>query len=290
MPTLPTYDSTKVNSLSLTPDQTGFDNTSSWFLTGIPITVTSSRTVGIGLDFSITNESEQGLALAPRIPFTAATNDLAGTGETAQTWDLTLTTDETSLAGVGTVVLYGVVSPAPSAFSSSNLPSTLLTTTGSTFLIETATTSSSSWSIPSSVYVLTFNMDFLTNLAETVAGATLTAPLHGIVNDPTWSGLVQFILTVSTGTTAITAATFAGNTHAWHTGSSDFDPKKRGRVVHDYITGQTYLSTEAVPDGFRDGIMVHPDNYDPPDPLDTNSYTPPPTEGIVDDEIIDVEN
>jgi len=64
---------------------------------------------------------------------------------------------------------------------------------------------------------------------------------------------------------------------------------KRGRVVHDYITGQPYFSIEAIKDGYRDGIMVHPDNYDPDDPLDTDYYTPPPGEGSVDDDITDLE-
>jgi hypothetical protein len=35
--------------------------------------------------------------------------------------------------------------------------------------------------------------------------------------------------------------------------------------------------------------MVHPDNTDPADPLEENPWTPPPGEGVTDDEIIDVE-
>jgi hypothetical protein len=164
-----------------------------------------------------------------------------------------------------------------------------LATIGSTYLIEAVTSNSSTWVLSSGNYNLVWNFSFLTNYTETVAGATIISPQAIIINDSLWTGLIQFIL-VPSSTIEIFGVSFAGQTQAWHTGAYGFDTRERGRVVHDYITGQTYLSTEAVPDGYRDGIMVHPDNYDPPDPLDTNSYTPPPNEGVVDDDIIDVEN
>ena len=49
------------------------------------------------------------------------------------------------------------------------------------------------------------------------------------------------------------------------------------------------MSQEATEDGYLDGIMVHPDNFDPADPLDTDPFTPPPGEGVVDDNLIDLE-
>jgi hypothetical protein len=62
---------------------------------------------------------------------------------------------------------------------------------------------------------------------------------------------------------------------------------RRGRAVHDFKSGLPYLTDEAVADGFLEGVMVHPDSYDPKDPDPT--YVPPSGEGTADDEVSNLE-
>jgi hypothetical protein len=291
--TLPTYDSDKVSSLSLTPTQVGNVTGGSWVEGSLPVTLSILSEIGISFDFSVNNDSERGLALAPRLPFTSATDDLAGTGETATTWTLTLSTD--LVAPSASHNLYMVRSPATWSGSSNN-PNTNRTNSGNeSILVEDLTTTSSTWVLNGSTYDMVWNFNFLTTgyLGSADSAVISGRPMFDMVNSPTWNGLFQFHLDLSLPdaiTTVISAATFAGNTHAWHTGAVGMPLDRRARVVHDYVTGQTYLSDEAVPDGFRDGIMVHPDNFDPDDPRDTHPFTPPPGEGVVDDEVTDVDN
>jgi len=142
---------------------------------------------------------------------------------------------------------------------------------------------------------LVWNLDFLTNYTESGSGpAVIKSPLCKVVNNSLWNGTIQFIWARATepeapATYVITAVTFTGYTHKWHTGMSGAQMDLRGRAVHDYITGQPYMSTSAVEDGYREGVMVHPDNYDPADPLDTDFFTPPPGEGVTDDDITNLE-
>ena len=63
--------------------------------------------------------------------------------------------------------------------------------------------------------------------------------------------------------------------------------RRRTRAVHDYTMGYPALSDEFVQDGYLEGIMVHRDSWDPEDPDPT--YNPSPMEGVVDDEIVDLE-
>ncbi len=72
-----------------------------------------------------------------------------------------------------------------------------------------------------------------------------------------------------------------------HTGWVDAPNRKRTRAVHDYTMGYPALSDEFVQDGFLEGIMVHRDSWDPKDPEPT--YVINPLEGVVDDEIVDLE-
>lgn len=293
MTILPTYDTTKVSSLSLTPSQLGSSTiaSSTWTTRTFPFTSGQLIAPGFAFDFSVNNESEQGLALAPRIPFTAATDDLAGTGETAETWTLTLNTTNTSREAVS-AILYGVTTHTPSAFSTGNDPFTLSTTSGSSFLIaQISILTASNWvQNESGLFDLVFDLDFLDDYTFSVSGTAASSPSHAIVNNSSWNGVVQFFLIPSVfWSVTLTAATFVGKTNDWHTGQMGVKLDQRGRAVHDYITGQPYMSNRAVPDGFRDGIMVHPDNWDPDDPLDTDPFTPPPGEGVVDDEITDIE-
>ena len=289
--TLPTYDSSKVTSTSLNPNQTGRDSGSTWTEDVTPINLSASRTIGFSFDFSINNESERNLALAPQIPFTTATDDLAGTGETATTWTLTLLTTVRDLDTVQDVSLYGIAAAAPSAWSDSNLASANLAAVDTAYLIETVTGSSSTWvPVANDIHNLVWNFDFHTNYTQAVGGAVIARPQWTTINNPLWNGLMQFILgPLSNGVMTFGTITFAGNTHRWHTGASGMPHDRRARVVHDYITNQTYMSDEAVADGYRHGIMVHPDNFDPVDPIEDNPFTPPPNEGVVDDDIIDPE-
>jgi hypothetical protein len=50
-----------------------------------------------------------------------------------------------------------------------------------------------------------------------------------------------------------------------------------------------YLSDEAVMDGFIDNVKVKPSSFDPDDPKDHNPFIPPPSEGVVDDDLVDIE-
>ena len=134
---LPTYDSTKVSSLSLSTSQLG---TSGFFAPGwvdqtVPFTA-SFGWMGMAFDFLVNNASSRALVLGPRIPFTSATNDLAGTGETATTWDLTISTSSTSIP-TQTMTLYGVTAAAPDDFSDDNLPN--ISTEGSSYTIAAIT-------------------------------------------------------------------------------------------------------------------------------------------------------
>lgn len=289
MVVLPTFDSTKVSSLNLTPDQLGTSGSGvDWADASFPVSVTPTRDLGFSFNFGITNDSERGLALAPRIPFTTATDDLAGTGETATTWTLTLATTRTSLP-LGTAILYGITSTAPSVWSgSANTPTLNIAATNTAYIIETFGLVDSAWVQNGSVFDMVFNFDFHTNYTQAVGGAAIERPQWSIFNNSLWGGLVQFIMTRDSTAISITGITFAGNAHDWHTGGMGM-PKRRGRVVHDYITGQPYMSNIAVQDGYRDNVMVHPDNFDPSDPLEDSPFTPPPGEGITDDEIVDLE-
>ncbi len=293
--TLPTYDPTNAPSLSLTPDQSGVVVISgpgpySWAESSLPITLNRVDEVGISFTFGVSNDSEGGLALAPLRPFTAATDDLAGTGETAAVWTLTLVTNLTSVSAVPN--LYMVRDPAVWT-GTTNTP--FLNRTNSTdqsIVVEDLTTGSPTWVLSGSTYNLVWNFDFLTTgyVGSSTGDVIPGRPMFDVVNSPTWSGLFQFHMDANSAISmTISSATFAGNALEWHTGATDFPLDRRARVVHDYITGQPYLSDEAVEDGFREGIMVHPDNYDPPDPLDTEIYTPPPGEGVIDDLVIDTE-
>ncbi len=288
--TRPAYDSTKVTARSLTPNQVGTELASTWTDTALPINVGNFTRLGFSFDFGITTESERGLNLAPRIPFTTATDDPAGTGETATTWSLTLTTDQASIpSSVGS--LHGDNAAAPSVWSgTTNVPSDIFDQTGNGYFIETITSTSSAWVQNGSIFELVWNFDFHTNYVDSVGTTTtIERPQWAIVNDPLWNGLMQFVLTLQLNNVSVTAITFAGNTHNWHAGAMGMPMRRRARVVHDFISGQPYMSNTAVRDGFRDNVMVHPDNFDPSDPLEESPFTPPPGEGVVDDEVDNLE-
>jgi hypothetical protein len=290
------YDSQKVQNLSAAISQIGNEVNGVWVdQSGAYPAFGRDFPFGISFDFSVTNESGRGLALAPRIPFTAVTQDLAGTGETSEYWTLTLETLNNTPPDVN-ISLYATYDPAPDPWvGSTNTPTLQRASLGGAFLIEAITAASSNWVTDpdSGQQNMVFELDFTTNLTEALEGGALMAPLIRTINDPLWAGLLQFHLELvgSPFSISMVAAglTFTGNTHRWHTGMMGAQMDLRGRAVHDHITGQPYMSTKAVADGYRDGIMVHPDNFDPADPLEENPWTPPPGEGEVDDELTDVE-
>lgn len=81
------------------------------------------------------------------------------------------------------------------------------------------------------------------------------------------------------GTSAMLDLTYV----PFHTGSQDFPLARRARVVHDFVGGFPYLSDEAVADGFREGVMLHPRSFDPKDR--PSEFVPPPGEGVTNDEV-----
>ncbi len=283
--TLPTYDTRHVETTTATLSQQGTDTSGTWADASFPFTLSASTTyMGLTFDFSVTTESERSLLLAPRIPFTNVTDDLAGTSETDRYWTLTLTTSNTSIPSQN-FPLTGLFVAAPGLWSSGNLPSTLT----NDIALTTIASSSSEWTLNGSTYDFVFQIDF--NASFAVDGVTTTHVFAKLVNDPAWNGRLLFAVRgtpTSTPQFVVTGATFSGLTNGWHTGAMDM-PNRRGRVVHDYITGAPYMSDEAVQDGFRDGIMIHPDNWDPDDPKDRDPWVPPPGEGVVEDEIVDLE-
>jgi len=301
MASLPTYNATKVAVLSLSPSQAGYVEVSGpepwvWVESSLPVSLTRFREPGFSFDFSISHDGERGLALAPRLPFTAVTRDLAGTGETSSVWTLTFVTSLTSKSPAPNV--YMVRSPSPWS-GSTNTPFTNRMNSGDeSILIEDLTSASASWVLNpnGSTYDLVYEFDFLTTADNYLGSASFfplsssIRPFFDLINSSTWNGLVQFHLDAESAISmSVSSVVFSGNVHDWHTGVFGLPLRDRGRATHCYITGEPYFSTTAVQDGYRDNVLVHSDNYDPADSLDTDFFTPPPGEGVVDDEITDVE-
>ena len=302
--TLPTYDSSKVSDLTISSASQSGSDVVGIYTESSSLNLTLLSTAGISVDFSTTNESERGLTLGMSRPFTNVTSDLAGTGESSNSWTLTIFTDllsTSTISAIDPITLHVVNSPNPSVWSASNLPSTNLDTNQATTLLHIIDRDSSFLKRQGAT---TFNivvpLDFLADGTYTVgsgtdandtSGGVSRAPLGKIVNNGSWGGLIQFILVhpIALTTIVISFSSFTGKVSVPHTGNIGDPLDRRARSVHDYITGQTYLSDEAVADGYRHGIMVHPDNFDPVDPIEDDPFTPPPNEGVTDDEVIDLE-
>jgi hypothetical protein len=80
----------------------------------------------------------------------------------------------------------------------------------------------------------------------------------------------------------LAAPTLASSESPFHTGQHNIAHGRRARVRHDPKDGLPYLSDEYVRDGYVEGMMVHPDNWDPVDPPDPHT---PPNEGVIRDEV-----
>ena len=285
----PTYDAQNAPFLTLTPSQKGYAPLSSgvWQESNFPFEINTTTEVGFSFDFGVDNEASRGLALAPRRPFTNYTTDPLGIGETSKLWTLTLSTTATSIPAT-IFFLYGTLGYPVEAWSgSTNTPNLNRTTLNESFFVVGVSPDSTNWVLNGSTYDVVFNLNFASDFTESTTGATVSQPFNQLVNHPEWTGLLQFIVDPTLGASfTFSAATFAGYTVRAHTGMVGA-PNRRARVVHDYITGLPYMSDEAVSDGFREGIMVHPDSFDPADPLDTDYFVPRPSEGLVEDEIPD---
>lgn len=133
------------------------------------------------------------------------------------------------------------------------------------------------------------------------AGVIHTVTLDPAVMTPyighsTWRGVVSISLewTNQVGVAgrvwsnaAPDTAYFDTTEYGYNTGFQGNYRGRRARAVHDFKSGLPYMTDEAVPDGYLEGVMVHPDSWDPIDPDPT--YVPPPGEGLADDEVSSLE-
>jgi hypothetical protein len=141
-----------------------------------------------------------------------------------------------------------------------------------------------------------------------ITGTTTTDPILGtvhyeltdwdyILEDAASNGIINLAFYIDTGAGAtgafMVSPTLTVVETPFHTGMmvGEEQLRRRARVVHSYKSGFPYLSDEAIPDGFTDGIMMHPDDFDPIDPVaqGRGDYVPSPLEGVVDDEVVDLE-
>jgi hypothetical protein len=113
------------------------------------------------------------------------------------------------------------------------------------------------------------------------------------VRNSQWTGRVAFTvyLTVDSGITRFYSTEGTGtqpgmvaSEHKFHSGQIGLPMRRRARVRHDPKSGFPGLSDEFIPDGYREGLMVLPDSWDPEDRTNMDFF-PPPSEGVVDDEV-----
>lgn len=227
------------------------------------------------------------LVLAPQIPYTDVNSDLAGTGESDRYWTLTLNTDSAVPLGFS---LYVMNKADPVAYNSTtHIAHT--TASPAPILIETFLSSSSVWSLSGSLYTATIPIDFAATVTP-VGGVAATHGINKLVRNPNWNGLIQFFLVLNEAgsfSTLATTTSFTGQVVPFHTGQMNLDVRRRARVVHDYILGNPYLSDEAIEDPWREGVMVNSASSDPLEHRRHHSYVPPSKEGVVDDDVPNVE-
>jgi hypothetical protein len=129
--------------------------------------------------------------------------------------------------------------------------------------------------------------------------------MEPFIRHPNWRGRVAFSILwfAGTGRTSVYssegAPTLAETPELqvrecpFHTGMmvGHEELQLKSRAVHSYKSGFPYLSNQAIPDGFTEGIMMHPDDYDPIDPVAQGhgDYVPSPKETEVDDDVTDLE-
>jgi hypothetical protein len=262
-----------------------------WIEQALPVTLSRGNEPGITIDFGY-RYNDAGFPMAPALPYTAPADAIAGIA--AKPWTLTI---ETSLTATSSrPVFYMVLDPQPWT-GNTNTPRTNRDADES-LQIERLLLASDTWVLNAngSTYDLVWEFDFLITAdnyltsAGGVPGPATVRPFFDLINSPKWNGLLQFHFDAGAAINmAINSVSFTGEVLEFHYGTMSQPMDVHARAVHCYITGQPYMGHIAVRDDWRPNVMVHPDNYDPADPLDTDYFTPPPGEGVVDDEIPDVE-
>jgi hypothetical protein len=116
---------------------------------------------------------------------------------------------------------------------------------------------------------------------------------QGYVRNSQWDGTfaLSVYLTVTGGDVQMWSSRGSGTvpglnvtTHGFHSGQQGLPLRRRARVRHDPKSGFPGLSDEFIKDGYREGMMVLPESWDPEDRTGQDFY-PPPSEGVVDDEV-----
>lgn len=110
-----------------------------------------------------------------------------------------------------------------------------------------------------------------------------------------WSGRIALSIqaTLSAGTWTFDSAETPGGTPPallstecpFFTGVLGMPTNRRARVRRDAISGLPFMTDEAVESGYRKGLWVRPQSWDPPDPFEDRKFYPPPNESVPDDEV-----
>ena len=296
MPTQPTFEEGNF-STSISQNGTYTTGSGTWANTASGTASFGVSNYGFSHTFGISNQTDEALDtaigvsgalnLAPQIPYTDVNSDLAGTSETDRPWTLVIPTNSVVPLGF---TLYMMNQTAPQTYNSTtHIAHT--TASPAPLLVNTYLSSSSVWSLAGSAYTATIPIDFAATLTP-VGGVATTHAINKLVRNPNWNGLLQFFLILNeTGSFSVFAITnsFSGPVVPFHTGQMGLDIHRRARVVHDYINGFPYLSDEATEDPWREGVMVHSSSSDPTETRRHNPYVPPAAEGVVDDDIPNVE-
>ena len=216
-----------------------------------------------------------------------ASNQVTGVyGVEAITMAITFRMDTVLQGNAGTVRFYIVPQADPTAYDG--------TSTNQPFARITGTGSSSAQFLGQHVYGSANNTRQTVTMSTTATGET-NSNLFRVISDSIWYGKMNISIDWTAANSVAFAAganslgSFQLNIQTWpgHTGWVDAPNRKRTRAVHDYTMGYPALSDEFVQDGFLEGIMVHRDSWDPKDPEPT--FVINPLEGVVDDEIVDLE-
>jgi hypothetical protein len=118
--------------------------------------------------------------------------------------------------------------------------------------------------------------------------------LQSYIQNSQWSGKVAItLLTIvplgervnfNSNEAASGAPVITVTENSFHSGQIGVPMRKRTRVRHDPKSGFPGLTDEFIKDGYREGMMVLPESWDPEDRTNMDFF-PPPSEGVVDDEV-----
>ena len=214
------------------------------------------------------------------------------TVELSLDFNVTLASGVPVLGAVAVALLEAAISPAFGGVYIPQIPVGNLTGTGWKYYGVDDGTGWSAAAPPAEI-----SIPLGTATVEPVFGGTTynLASESYIFEDANASGDISLSLIFATGlaTVQVINPTLVMTETPFHTGMmvGESELKRKARAVHSYKSGFPYLSDEAVPDGFTDGIMMHPDDYDPIDPVaqGRGDYVPSASESVVDDEVTDLE-